>query len=347
VHAVLTSLHIDLNEDLVHLIDLYMYGITHPFVFHEREEDLHVLSLNSDICKSLRPCKPDTVFKMLIGRRLYGFEICDDNYDQTGRATPCEIMTNEGSIFLIPQTDACWWLNCDSKCIDFPARYGFNHRIEDARMIFRTTGPHLQLLVSRCHNEGSRKVANWSSSLDGLTDENLSFTEDSVGVELLKPWDSFQENTMVFLHQKTHSLILGDKSSDIPEDVLISEPVNDTREMFPGESQCCSPCSRILGEPLDCLSDCWSDTKGRTSFPFDGTILRKKMVAKEVSPEPSIGDLYNDMQSVRNTSDRSGTKESHLTPSKLYIVELGAGSLREEDLSLSFRCKWSTPIPSY
>jgi len=339
LYEVLTSLHIDLNYDLVRLIDLYMYGITHPFDFHEREEDFQILSL--DFHPSLRSLKPDAALKMLVGRTLYGFEICDDRYAQTN---PCEIMTNEGSIFLVPLTFATWWLNCDNKCIYFPARYGFNHRIEDARMIIRTTGPHLQLLVSPCQNEGSRLGAHWSLSLE--VDDNLSFTEDSIGAELLKAWDgSSQENTMVFLSQKRNSLILGDKSSDIADNLIISEPVNEPREMLTAENQRYSPSSRILGEPLECTSECWSD-KGRMSFHLESNIL-KRQLSREVTPEPSIGEHYNDMQSLRIPNERSRTKDSHLTPAKSYILELGAGSLREEDLSLSFRNKRSTSNPKY
>jgi len=54
VNEVLTSI---LAEDLVRVIDLYMYGKNHSFVFHEKQfRDLEVLSLNYNIRENLAQC---------------------------------------------------------------------------------------------------------------------------------------------------------------------------------------------------------------------------------------------------------------------------------------------------
>jgi len=168
VNEVLTSMHIDLAEDLVQVIDLYIYGKNHCFVFHEKQfRDLEVLSLNYNIRENLTQCNAniwskteDGVIQMLVGRKLRGFDICKDSDDEDGDPNPLEIMTDKGSVFLVPDKPANWWLDRDSKFMDLPALYGFNHVIEDARVISRHTGPYLHLVVSPSENEGSVKCLN-------------------------------------------------------------------------------------------------------------------------------------------------------------------------------------------
>jgi len=334
INEVLATLHIDLGEDLVSVIDLYMYGITQPFCFHEREEDLQVLSLSRKISDSLKPCSPakeckeeGNALKMLVGRTLIGFDICDENCAEPGYLNPCEIMTNQGSIFLVPDIFVNWWLNLDNKCIDLPARYGFNHRIEDARMIIRPKGPFLQLLVSRYDNEGSRKCSNWDYSGD-VQDDNVSLTEDSIGRELLKSWDGSQENAMVFIPQNRQSQVVEDRSSSIPEHWVLTENVNDTREMSIAESQCRSPSSRILGRSFKCISDNWSDHRLGPLFSIDGSYSSRNIPSRDVTPDPNEGDLNIDLPNVWNPYIVGRTRECHTASltAKTYILELGARS---------------------
>lgn len=334
MHEVLATLHIDLGEDLVGVIDLYMYGITQPFCFHEREEDLQVLSLSRKISDSLKPCSPDkkcteedNALKMLVGRTLIGFDICNENCAEAGYLNPCEIMTNQGSIFLVPDIFVNWWLNLDNKCIELPARYGFNHRIEDARVIIRPKGPYLQLLVSRCDDGGSRKCSNWDYSGEYVQDDNVSLTEDSLGLELLKSWDGSQENTMVFLPQNRQSQVVEDWSSAIPEHWVLTENVNDTREMSIAESQCRSPSSRILGKSYKFISDNRSDHRLGPLFSIDGSYSSRN-ISRDVTPDPIEGDLTIDLQNVWNSYRKGMTRESHTASlaAKTYILELGARS---------------------
>jgi len=311
VHEVLATLHIDLAEDLVSVIDLYMYGITQPFSLHEREENLQILSLSRKITDILRPCNPEkrckageNALEMLVGRRLCGFDICDENYAEAGNLNPCEIMTNQGSIFLLPETFVNWWLNLDNKCIELPARYGFNHRIEDARMILRPKGPYLQLLLSRCDSEGSRRCPNLDFACECVQDDNASFTEDSLGIELLKSWDSRQENTMVFIPENRQSLILEDRSSGIPEQLVLQE----NSSKF--------------------ISDNRSDHKMGPWFNLDDSISPSNISSRDITPEPNNGDLSSDLQHVWTSYNRGRARESHLTSvsAKFYILELGARS---------------------
>jgi len=165
VNEVFNNIHVDLPEDLVRVIDLYMYGKNHYFVFHEkRSRGLEVLSLNHDIRENLIPCNANIwsnteegVIQMLLGRKLLGFDICDD---EDGDPNLLEIMTDKGSVFLVPDETANWWLNRDSKFMDLPAFYGFNDIIEDARVIIRPTGPYLHLVVRPSDHEGSVKCSN-------------------------------------------------------------------------------------------------------------------------------------------------------------------------------------------
>jgi len=225
VNEVLTSMQIDLAEDLLHVIDLYMYGKNHCFVFHERQsQDLQVLSLSPNILESLTPCNPnvyskteDSVIQILVGRKLFGFDMCDDHNAEYGDPNPLEIITDKDSIFLVPDKPANWWLNRDSKFMNLPALYGFNHRIEDARIITRTTGPYLQLLVSRCDHGGFRKCSNWSNSSSCVSDECKSTSEDSITMEFFSCCESSKENTMVFLSPRMTVLTLEESHGPVSQ----------------------------------------------------------------------------------------------------------------------------------
>jgi len=82
-NEVLTSLHIDLAEDLLRVIDLFMYGKNHSFVFHKRQQrSSDVLSLDHNILDSLTPCSANIypnkeigVIETLVGRKLKGLDV--------------------------------------------------------------------------------------------------------------------------------------------------------------------------------------------------------------------------------------------------------------------------------
>jgi len=265
VNEVLTSMHIDLPEDLLRVIDIYMYGKNHCFIFHQRQlQDLEVLSLNqNNILESLTPCNgniysktEDGVIQILVGRKLLGFYACDDSDAQYGDPNPLEIITDKGSFFLVPDKPANWWFNRDSKFIDLPAHY--NHRIEDARLIIRTTGPYLQLVVTRCDHGGFRKCSNWSLSSDSVSDDNQSNTEDSIATEFFRCCESSEENTMVFLSPRMPLLMLEESQRTVSGHINLPEQYNEDGDISANE--CYSPNSRSLGKPLHYDLNSWNDS---------------------------------------------------------------------------------------
>jgi len=352
VNEVLTSMHIDLAEDLLRVIDLYMYGKNQCFVFHERQSrDLQVLSLDYNILESLTPCNAniyskvsDNVIQMLVGRKLLGFDICEN--DDDGDPNPLEIMTDKDSIFLVPDEPANWWFNRDSKFMDLPA-YSFNHRIEDARVIIRTTGPYLQLLVSRCDNGGFRKCSNLSLSSDCLSEDNQSIVEDPIATEFFRCHGSSQENTMVFLSPRIPSLLLEESHSTVSEHLNLPEQNNEVGDIYASQSY--SPTSRSLGNSLHCDLDSWRDSyELDTCSKPDGPILQDHIHSREITPELITSDLDIDVQSVYSLNDLSKARRSRRTvKAKTHVLELGAGLLRKHDRSISFMYNRTARNPNY
>jgi len=342
VNEVLTSMHIDLAEDLLRVIDLYMYGKTHRFVFHERQlRDLQVLSLNPNILESLIPCNAniyskteDGVVQMLIGRKLLGFDIWDNPDAQYGDPNPLEIMTDQDSFFLVPDKPANWWLNQGSKFMDLPNLY-FNHQIKDARVIIRTTGPYLQLLVTRCDHGSFRKGSNWSLSSDCESDDNQSINQDPIAMEFFRCSESPNENTMVFLSPGMPSSMLEESHRTVSENRNIPEQYNEVGDM--SSSQSYSPTLRSLEESLHSDLDSWNDSYESKS---DGSMSQDHIHSREITPELTPDHLDNDVPYVCTMSKTS-------IKAKTYVLELGAGSLQKNDRSISFRYNRTKPNPKY
>jgi hypothetical protein len=342
VKEVQTIMHIDLAEDLLRVIDLYMYGNNHHFVFHKRQlRDLQVLSLNHNILESLTPCNAniyskteDTVIQMLIGRKLLGLDIWDNPDAEYGDPNPLEIMTEKDSFFLVPDQPANWWWNQDSKLQDLPALH-FNHRIEDARVIIRSTGPYLQLHISRCDHGRLRQDSNWSFSSDCESDDHQSINEDSIAKEFFRCLENPDENTMVFLSPRMPSLMLEESHRTVSEHINLPEQYNEVSDI--SFSQSYSSTSQSLEDSLHCDSYCWNDSCEPDS-KYDGSMSQDHTHSREITPELFIDDLKNDVPYVCSMNDMSKTQRSHRPiKAKTHILELGAGSLRMNNRSISIR----------
>jgi len=334
-HEVWTSLHIDLAEDLVRVIDLYTWGKNHQFVFHEKQwQDIRVLSLEQNILGSLKPCKSDNssktehgVIQKLVGKKLFGFDIFDDPYAEEGHPNPLEIMTEEESIFLVPDKTANWWLNKDNKFIDLPALRGFNHRIEDARVINRTMGPYLQLVISRCEDEGSETCSNCDLSSDCEPDANESSTMDPIAMDFFRCSESSEENTMDFVSPTFTSTM--SEESNTPEDLNLAERYNESLESWSdsfNDSCTCDACSSS-GCPI-------------SEYHFN---------SREWTPPSSTAHLNNDIQFISSANGEKRARGSHIKTisGKTHVLELGAGSFQINDCSISPRNNRKTPNPNY
>jgi len=91
----------------------------------------------------------DYKLNFLIGRVLYGFDIHDSPYAAPTDPNPLEIMTDspQGGLFLVPTKMSDWFLNQDGTCIALPVRYRYKHRIVDATVKARETGPYVQITI--------------------------------------------------------------------------------------------------------------------------------------------------------------------------------------------------------
>merc|ERR1719233_168535 len=89
----------------------------------------------------------DYEVKELVGRTLYGFDIHESPYAAVNDPNPCEIMTDNGGIFLVPEEMSNWYLNQDGRIIALPVRYRFKHMIASAVVKSRGTGPYLELII--------------------------------------------------------------------------------------------------------------------------------------------------------------------------------------------------------
>jgi len=349
-NEVFTSLHIDLAEDLLRVIDLYMYGKNHCFVFHERQwRKFDVLSLNHNILESLTPCsaniyskKENGVIQMLIGQKLKGFDIFGDPDADKGAPNPLEIMTEEESIYLVPDKPANWWLNRDSKFIDLPARVGFNHLIEDARLIIRTTGPYLQLLVRRCDDRESRQ-SSWSSRFDWVSDDNQSVTEDSIVKDFFKCCESSQENTMVFFSPRMPSSMLEESDRTVSTRLNLSEQDNEAGDVLELASRCDPPTAWTLEESLHGGLETFNDP-----LTLDGPISLDDVHSREITPEWTAVNKVNDIPYLCSPNNQFKTRKSLRTnKKKTHILELGAGFLGKSERSISFRYNMTKPSMKY
>jgi len=266
---------------------------------------------------------------MLVGKKLFGFDIFDDPYAEEGDPNPLEIMTEEESIFLVPDKTANWWLNHDSKSIDLPALRGFNHRIEDARVINRTTGPYLQLLISRCEDEGSQKCSSCDLSSDWGSDANESSSVDSFAMDFFRSCESSEENTMDFLPKRIPSTMSEESNRTTPENLNLAERYN-----------------QILQNGCDSFDDsCTCDTCSTSGCP----ISQYHSNSREWTPPPSTEHLSEDIHfnSCANGEKRTGGSHLKSNSGKTYILELGAGLCQINDCFISSQYSRKTPNPKY
>jgi len=278
---VLTNLHIMLNPDVVNVIELYTFERTHPVVPHRRTEHPRSLFRDGDILDLLTPseqyanhsnCKEDYVMHTLIGRVLYGFDIHDSRYRTIDDPNPCEIMTNEGGMYLVPDQMSDWFLYKDGECVALPVLQRFKHCIADARLIARSSGPFLRLVLKPVQSLIPGKdfmlqdtklgcgINYEDSDLESFTscdiDPNLlniskNTTEDSLAVEIANCWNSTRESVLVVVSpptskeahveeccditQSAFSVVLTDDSdSDTPQEV---EDTLDFEDKYREDSQ--------------------------------------------------------------------------------------------------------------
>jgi len=256
VHAeVLANLNLMLNPDVMNVIELYTFERTNPVVPHKRTEHSRSVLRDGDILDLLKPCEQyanhsnceeDYVVHALIGRVLYGFDIHDSRYNTIDDPNPCEIMTNEGGMYLVPDRMSDWFLYKDSDCVALPVLQRFNHCITDARLIARSSDPFLRLVLKPAKSsipdedsiQGTKLgygIYKENSDAESFTstrvDQNLinttsRATEDSLTVEIANCWNSRVESVMVVLNPPTLKTGHYEESSDIPQSIF-SEVLTD------------------------------------------------------------------------------------------------------------------------
>jgi len=265
---VLANLHIRLNPDVMNVIELYTFEHTHSVVPHERKEHRRSLFREGDILDLLRPCKheasqsvceDDYTMHCLIGRVLYGFDIHDSPYGTIDDPNPCEIMTNEGGVYLVPNKMSDWFLYKDGECVALPVLYRYKHCITDARIISRSSGPFLRLeltpvngLVPRTNSllHGTifdTQINDDDSDLQSFTscdiDPNLlndvnyarSVTADSLAAEITKSWSSTRESVLVVVSPLPHEVKDLEEACDPNNSVFSAVIINDSDSDSPSE----------------------------------------------------------------------------------------------------------------
>jgi len=227
---VLGNLHIRLNPDVMNVIELYTFERTHHVVLHKRIQHRRSLFREGDILDFLRPCKLDSyhssfedeyVTDCLIGRVLYGFDIHDNRYSTIDDPNPCEIMTNEGGLYLVPDQMSDWFLYQDGQCVSLPVLYRFKHCITHASIITRSSGPYLRLVIKPvqsikpgtdalvCSTEMDEQIKVDDSDMDSFDscdiDPNLltysrSPMDDSLAAEIANCWSTTRESVLVVVN---------------------------------------------------------------------------------------------------------------------------------------------------
>merc|ERR1719233_2838929 len=115
----------------------------------------------------------DYEVKELVGRTLYGFDIHESPYAAVNDPNPCEIMTDNGGIFLVPEEMSNWYLNQDGRIIALPVRYRFKHIIASAVVKSRGTGPYLELIIKPIKGV----VPGTENLLKQFESSNVSYSE--------------------------------------------------------------------------------------------------------------------------------------------------------------------------
>jgi len=265
VHVeVLGNLNIMLNPDIMNVIEQYTFERTHPVVPHKRAEHPRSLFRDGDIVDLLTPCEQyasyinceeDYVMHTLIGRVLYGFDIHDSRYSTIDDPNPCEIMTNEGGMYLVPNKMSDWFLYKDGECVALPVLQRFKHCITDARLIARSSGPFLRLVLKPVQSlipgkdfmsqdtklgcginfEDSDLESFTSSDIDpNLINISKNTTEDSLAVEIANCWNSTRESVLVVLSPPTSMDAHVEECCDITQSsfsaVLTDDSDSDTQQ---------------------------------------------------------------------------------------------------------------------
>jgi len=404
---VLTSLQIRLDADVISTIVLYTFERTHPFVPHTRLEVRQSLMREEEILDILRPCEQDFepnpsedfTLETLIGRTLYGFDIHDSPYAGVDDPNPCEIMTKEGGIFLVPSRLSDWFLNQDGKCIPLPVRYRFKHRITDAKVMSRATGPWLQLTILPIRKvvPGTDELLMTSAfdSLEYSDEESFSSydisdidvtlnhpshernnTDDTLAAEIVNSWKSPRESMLVVVSPSL--------PPEVPlcdtEDCNFDEPnLHDQEEPDLTLSLSENESLELLLEPYPStdINKRIEDEKEEQDEDLIASqyLIEKRIVQKSSTARPLVSSFTTTEYGTPCTSLGSvalintpleeltlGGEEDeehtnlgcnlrrrpsiikHKSP-KACVLELGAGFVGIQDLSLSFLHGKVTPNP--
>lgn len=247
---VLNNLNIRLDNDVISIIVLYTFEATHAFTAKVKMEESRSLVRDRDILKVLKPLNPDHdphptddyELKELVGRTLYGLDIHDSPYTPVDDPNPCQIMTDQGGIFLVPKAMSNWYLNQDGKCIALPVRYRFKHQIVNATVKSRGTGPYLELTIkpirgvvpgtddllkecesnmTLCDLESAFSYSEINSNLKNYPLEEELVVDDPLAREIAKSYKSTRESVLVVLEQST--LSFGMPEENIEEPFAIDE----------------------------------------------------------------------------------------------------------------------------
>jgi len=377
---VLANLHIKLNQDVMDVIELYTFECTHPFVPHKKTEYRRSLFREEDILDLLTPCVQDTntssweddvVMHCLIGRVLYGFDIHDSRYGTLNDPNPCEIMTNDGGIYLVPDQMSDWFLYQDGDCVALPTLFRFKHYITDARVISRKSGPFLRLeikpvniIIPRTdhvlHNaELDSPIKVDDSDLDSLTSYDIdphllnmynykrSHTDDddSLAAEIKNCWKSTRESVLVVINPQTEE----EEDEEIEPFKVDEEDVDEekaddelTRSEFLGRSVH-NNISEDFANSYTTSGGLSVTSAGSANFHSGAADSDSESVMREeVSKEGEIPHfsyrLRDKMRKRPSILTKSDSKSS-------IVLELGAGFIGKQYVSQSFLHKMTTPNP--
>jgi len=237
---------VQLDQDVLSVLVLYTFERTHSFTPHLKIKRRRSLTRDRDIMTFLEPLNDehkavptdDYEMKELVGRTLYGIDIHDSPYATTSDPNPCEIMTAEGGLFLVPTKMSNWYLNQDGRCISLPVRYRFKHQIAAATVKSRETGPYLQLtikpikgvvpgtdiLLTQCNSSNATlcDLESIYSSADidrsllqaSGAEVEISVDDDPLAREIAKSYRSTRESVMVVLENSPICPICRDNEMD-------------------------------------------------------------------------------------------------------------------------------------
>jgi len=376
---VLANLHIKLNQDVMDVIEAYTFERTHPFVPHEKTEHRRSLLREEDILDLLTPCKEDTntspweddvVMHCLIGRVLYGFDIHDSRYGTVNDPNPCEIMTDDGGIYLVPDKMSNWFLYQDGNCIALPTLFRFKHYISDARVISRKSGPFLRIEIKPVNiiipgtddvlRDAEVNSPIWvdDSDLDSLAsyeiDQHLlkeynsarshNDNEDSLAAEIENCWKSTRESVLVVINPQTEE-----------EDEEI-EPLTDEEEDFDeGKTDDEFNRSELLKRPVsnnrsEDFVNSYTTSQG-LSLTSAGSANFHSAAAESDRESVMREQLSKEEEIPHRTSrhrDKMRKRPSILTDSDSktsIVLELGAGFIGKQYMSQSILHKMTTPNP--